>query len=341
MMSDGPGTPQASPDALSDASPLTHHASPPPPVAYRGRFAPSPTGDLHFGSLIAAVGSYLDARHHRGEWLIRIEDVDTTREVPGSADRIVRALDLFGFEWTGPIIRQSARSERYQIILDELMRSGQAYECSCSRAEIQASQSSSSSSTSSNSPADELRYPGWCRQAVRNPERDRAIRFRVPSGPTCFQDELQGEVCMDVERDVGDFVIRRRDGLYAYQLAVVVDDADQGITHVVRGADLLNSTPRQMLLQSALGFPHPGYAHLPVALAANGSKLSKSAGAMSLDLMHPGYELWRALRFLKQEPPDTLGRASTDEVWEWAIQHWNLDQLRGLRKQVVREADRL
>jgi glutamyl-Q tRNA(Asp) synthetase len=291
---------------------------------YRGRFAPSPTGELHFGSLVAAVGSYLDARRAHGKWLVRIEDVDTTRQVPGSADRIFLALETFGFCWDEAPVRQSERTDLYQSALERLEAAGRAYPCSCSRAEILGAQPASS--------ADELRYPGWCRSGVRHPGRDLAVRFLVPFGDICFQDSIQGQICVEVAGDIGDFVIRRRDGLFAYQLAVTVDDAEQGITHVVRGADLLGSTPRQWLLQSALGLPHPVYAHLPVATDASGIKLSKSAGVASLDWGRANRELWRALRFLRQEIPQTLQDAELPEIWAWAIDHWDPTSLREVRQ---------
>ena len=298
---------------------------------YRGRFAPSPTGDLHFGSLVAAVGSYLDAQKVGGQWLIRIEDVDTTREVPGSADRIVHGLELLGFQWTESIVRQSARTELYQQALDRLLAAHDAYPCSCSRAEIQSAQLTSFD-------ADELRYPGWCRSGVRAPDRDVAIRLRVHPGITCFEDQIQGEICVDLDSEVGDFVIRRRDRLFAYQLAVAIDDAEQRITHVVRGADLLSSTPRQLLIQNTLGLPHPEYAHLPVATDRNGVKLSKSAGAAGLDLQRPGDEVWRALRFLRQNPPVELKRNALSDIWQWAIEHWNPAALTSVRSQAVEDS---
>ena len=291
---------------------------------YRGRFAPSPTGLLHFGSLVAATASYLDAGHAHGEWLIRIEDLDTAREIPGSAERIIEALQILGFEWTAPILRQSERAGVYQAALDQLTDGGLAYPCSCSRAEIQAALPPPTDT-------EELRYPGWCRRGVRMPDRPAAFRFRVPEGAVSFADAIHGTVNVDVVAEVGDFVIRRRDGLFAYQLAVVVDDAAQGITHVVRGADLLTSTPRQILLQQALGLPKPVYAHVPLAIDVNGVKLSKSAGTAEIDLRRPGSELWRALRFLQQEPPAQLRQATLNAIWEWALEHWRPDQLRNVR----------
>jgi len=289
---------------------------------YRGRFAPTPTGPLHFGSLVAATASYLCARQAGGSWLVRIEDLDPPREIPGSRDQILVALERLGFEWNESIVRQSERGELYEAALQRLLASRDAFPCSCSRTEIAAAGATSDD-------GDELRYPGWCRDGIRAPGRPLAIRFRTPAGPVAFEDELQGPVSCDVAAQVGDLVIRRRDGWFAYQLAVVIDDAAQGITSVVRGADLLNSTPRQLLLQRALGLPTPAYAHMPVATDRNGVKLSKSAGAAALDLAHPGDELWRALLFLRQNPPPELRHAKPADLWSWAIVHWTPAPLRG------------
>jgi glutamyl-Q tRNA(Asp) synthetase len=271
------------------------------------------------------VASYLDARHAAGQWLIRVEDVDSIREVPGSIESILEALHTFRFYWDEPLMRQSARSPMYEQALDRLRALGLAYPCSCSRAEIQAASPATT--------GEELRYPGWCRKGVRAGDRHVAWRFRVPDEPVSFADAIQGNVTINVAAEVGDFVIRRRDGLFAYQLAVVIDDAAQGITHVVRGADLLTSTPRQLLLQNALGLPKPAYAHVPVATDDKGVKLSKSAGAGSVDLQQPRQELWRALRFLRQEPPAELRGASLDVLWAWAIEHWRLEAPRNVRAQ--------
>jgi len=291
---------------------------------YRSRFAPSPTGALHLGSLVAAVGSYLAARHARGEWLIRIEDLDPPREVPGSAQDILDSLAQLGFEWTEPVVRQSGRLAAYALAADRLLQSGQAYECSCSRAEIAADQATPGH-------GDELHYPGWCRNGLRAPERPRALRLRVPDESVCFQDAIQGTISTNVAADVGDFVIRRRDRLFAYQLAVVVDDAAQAISHVVRGADLLSSTPRQILLQRALGLATPAYAHLPLVLDQDGVKLSKSAGAAAVEGRQAVAELWRALCLLRQNPPAHLRRGPKRTLWDWAIEHWTTVPLRGLR----------
>jgi glutamyl-Q tRNA(Asp) synthetase len=295
-------------------------------TAYRGRFAPSPTGPLHFGSLVAATASYLDARHAGGEWLLRIEDLDPPREVPGSADEIVATLDALGFQWNESILKQCERDAVYQAALDRLLDAGRAFPCSCSRTELQAAQ------PPGREQSDELYYPGWCRNGVRSPDRPLAIRFRVAPGTIAFDDRLQGLQATNVARDTGDFVVRRRDGLFAYQLAVVVDDAAQNITHVVRGADLLGSTARQIALQDALGVSTPVYAHLPVAIDANGIKLSKSTGAAAIDARQPARELWRTLQFLKQGPPPDLRRGPLATLWDWAIENWQAQPLAGLRQ---------
>ena len=304
-----------------------------PPVPYRGRFAPSPTGPLHFGSLVAAVGSYLSACQAGGEWLLRIEDLDKPREVPGSADLIIRTLDAFGFEWSGPILRQSSRRDAYEAATQRLLNAGLAFHCSCTRAEVQAAHVLTNKHLLD---SDEPRYPGWCRSGPRKPDRKTAVRLLVTRGETAVSDLLQGRFTVDVSADVGDFVIRRRDQLHAYQLAVVVDDAFQGISAVVRGADLLHSSPRQMILQHMLDLPTPMYAHLPVATDMNGIKLSKSAGAAAIDIARPTYELWRALDFLRQAPPPELRRAGLATLWEWSKQHWQIQLLNGMRQAAVR-----
>jgi glutamyl-Q tRNA(Asp) synthetase len=291
---------------------------------FRTRFAPSPTGRLHLGSLVAAVGSYLAAKRAHGEWLVRIEDLDPPREVPGSGAAILEMLAEFGFEWREPVLWQSSRLAAYAQAASGLLTSGAAYECSCSRAEIAAARSTTTG-------AEELHYPGWCRNGVRAPERPRALRLRVPDQSVCFDDAIQGPTAYNVASDVGDFVIRRRDGLFAYQLAAVVDDAAQNISHVVRGADLLSSTPRQILLQRVLGVATPAYAHLPLVLDQDGVKLSKSAGAAEIDGRQPVAELWRALCLLRQDPPAHLRCGALRTLWDWAIEHWTTAPLRGLR----------
>jgi glutamyl-Q tRNA(Asp) synthetase len=253
--------------------------------AYRGRFAPSPTGPLHAGSLLAALGSWLLARQAGGEWRLRIEDVDPPREIAGAARGQIAALAAFGLRHDGPIEYQSRRHALYRVALDRLLADGLAFECHCSRSDLAAS-------------------GGVHRRCVAGGLRpDPAIRFRVREGcEIAFDDLIHGRVAQPIDVDAGDFVLRRADGLWAYQLAVVVDDADQGITDVVRGADLLDSTPRQILLQRALGLPTPRYAHLPLLLDADGRKLSKSCAAMPVDPADPLAALRAAWSALGQDP---------------------------------------
>jgi len=258
---------------------------------YVGRFAPSPTGPLHFGSLVAALASYLEARAAKGKWLLRMEDLDKARAQPGAADDILRALERLGLEWDAPLLVQSARLERYRAALDELTRRGLAYPCSCTRKELEDSALA----------IDGARiYPGTCRHGLAAGKSARALRLRTHGAPIGFADAIQGWIEQRVEQEVGDFVLLRADGIVAYQLAVVVDDMDQGVTDVVRGADLLDSSARQIHLQRLLGARTPRYAHVPVALNAAGEKLSKQTSARPLDLSDPQAELARARRFLGQ-----------------------------------------
>lgn len=265
---------------------------------YRGRFAPSPTGDLHAGSLLAALGSWLFARRAGGRWLVRVENVDTPREVAGAAARQLHALRAFGLRSDEPIVRQSDRHAAYRAALEDLADRGLAFPCWCSRTDLAAT-------------------GGVHRACVRAPDPDRspAIRLRVADGTRVrFDDDLLGPQTQDVDTEVGDFVLYRADGLWAYQLAVVVDDAEQGITHVVRGADLLDSTPRQILLQRALGLPTPGYAHLPVVVDDEGRKLSKSLASNPVDPTDPRPALDRAWAALGQA---ALQHFDADEVATW------------------------
>jgi glutamyl-Q tRNA(Asp) synthetase len=258
-----------------------------------GRFAPSPTGPLHFGSLVAAAGSWLFARAAGGRWLVRMEDIDTPRVLPGSAGEILEALRRYGLAWDGDVLHQSSRAGAYHEALTELRTKGLAYDCACSRAELQRAASAPLGR--------ELVYPGTCRNGLPPGRPPRAIRFRVPEEPVHFHDLIQGETREAVATVTGDFVIRRADGPFAYQLAVVVDDAAQGVTQIVRGADLLTSTPRQIALQRALGLPTPEYAHLPLIVNAEGAKLGKRDGALplpSLDQNHVRETLRTALLIL-------------------------------------------
>lgn len=258
-----------------------------------GRFAPSPTGALHLGSLVAAVGSWLYVKRASGRWLVRMEDIDTPRVVPGSAEEILAALARYGLESDDEVVWQSRRTKLYEDALDSLRARGLVYDCACSRAELQRA----ASAPLGREPV----YPGTCRAGLAPGRVARAIRFRVPDQIIAFDDLVCGRVEENVAQGTGDFVVRRADGLFAYQLAVVVDDADQGVTQVVRGADLLTSTPRQIALQRALGYSTPEYAHLPLVMNADGSKLGKRDGALplpSLDEARVAETLALALRHL-------------------------------------------
>lgn len=283
---------------------------------YRGRFAPSPTGLLHAGSLTTAVGSYLEARCRGGEWLLRIEDLDPPREMAGASVAIIRTLEAFGFEWDGEIVWQSRRHALYQQALDALVEQGHAYPCACTRSQI-----------AGIAPIgiEGHVYPRTCRHGLLPGLTERAWRLAVPDGEIGFIDALQGEYRQDVAHDVGDFILKRADGFWAYQLAVVVDDAAQGITHVVRGADLLASTPRQIVLQRALGVPTPTHCHLPVMVNAAGEKLSKQTVAPAIRAEDAAYELRLALIRLDHVPPAEC--TTLPELWAWARANWSLGRV--------------
>ncbi|MFZ1829951.1 MAG: tRNA glutamyl-Q(34) synthetase GluQRS [Candidatus Competibacteraceae bacterium] len=284
----------------------------------RGRFAPSPTGPLHFGSLIAALGSFLEARRQGGEWWVRIEDVDVVRTISGASDAILRTLEGYSLFWDGPVVYQSQRTEHYQAALEQLLLAGVAYPCSCTRRDLVGNPRGRDGASV---------YPGHCRQGPRQPDRPCAIRLRLPEVLLTFRDAIQGECRQRLAREVGDFVIRRADQLFAYQLAVVVDDADQNVTEVLRGSDLLDSTPRQIYLQQVLALATPRYGHLPVAVDEHGDKLSKQTHAAPLDARHPSPALWQALRFLGQSPPLELTNAPPAEILAWALAHWRLEKI--------------
>ncbi len=293
-----------------------------PLIRYRGRFAPSPTGPLHFGSLVAAVGSFLEARSRGGEWLVRMEDLDLPRTVPGAADDILRTLDAFGLHWDGEVMVQSARNEAYRAALAELEKLGAVYPCACTRKEI---------ADSAINGIDGPVYPGICRAGLPEGRAPRAMRVHTDLSPVGFDDALQGRISQILATEVGDFVVRRADGLFAYQLAVVVDDAEQAITHVVRGADLLDSTPRQVYLQKLLSLPTPAYLHLPVAVNERGEKLSKQTLAPAVGRIKPVAQLFEALKFLNQAPPEELKGADLDSFWKWAVAHWRMGKLPAVR----------
>jgi glutamyl-Q tRNA(Asp) synthetase len=277
-------------------------------AGYRGRFAPSPTGPLHFGSLVAATGSFLDARHRQGEWLLRVEDIDTPREVPGATDDILRTLEHLGLTWDGPVSYQSKRTHLYEAALEQLQQQGHVYDCGCTRKEL----------------AGSTAYPGTCREGLPAERRPRSLRVRVGEAAIDIPDRLQPALHQRLADDIGDFIIRRADMLFAYQLAVVVDDGEQHINNVVRGVDLLESTPRQIYLQQLLGLPAPAYLHLPIAVDAGNAKLSKQTFAQRIDVDKLNSAVIDALRFLGQPLPDTPQDASLEELWQWAIDRWDV-----------------
>lgn len=276
---------------------------------YRGRFAPSPTGPLHFGSLVAAVGSFLQARANRGRWLVRIEDIDPPREVPGAAASQIATLARFGMVSDAPVIFQSRSASLHARAIAQLRMAGLAFDCGCSRADL---------------PSSGI-YPGTCRNGIAEGKTARSVRFRVPDDPVIVADRVFGRSSHVLADESGDFVIRRADGLVAYQLAVVVDDIESGITEVVRGSDLLESTPRQQALYMALGAPAPAWLHLPLAVDRAGRKLSKSASADPVENAPPARALALALEALGHRPP--AGAHSLEALWRWAVAHWDPGQI--------------
>jgi len=292
---------------------------------YIGRFAPSPTGPLHFGSVVAALASWLDARAARGSWLLRIEDLDKPREPPGAADAILRQLEALGLHWDGAVLYQRTRIASYEAALERLAARGATYPCGCTRGEI----------ADSALAIDGARiYPGTCRAGLARGKTERATRVRTTGEAIRFVDRVQGECVQSLERDVGDFVLRRADGPIAYQLAVVVDDAEQGITDVVRGADLLESTARQIWLQRLLAYPTPRYLHVPVAVNAAGEKLSKQSGARPVEPGSADHTLTHALAFLGQSVPSSL---DARELLQWAVANWDVARIPRLRTLTARD----
>lgn len=270
--------------------------APPSPPVYRGRFAPSPTGALHFGSLLAALASWLRARAQGGEWLLRIEDIDPPREVAGASEQIIAAVSAFGMEPDRPVLFQRDRGDAYAQALRQLVEADMAFPCRCSRSDLLTRGG----------------HHGRCTAGIGS-KREPAWRFLTPPGDVGFDDAIQGRQTQDVANEIGDFVLRRSEGLWAYQLAVVVDDAEQGITEIVRGADLLDSTPRQILLQRTLGLPTPAYAHIPVLLGDDGQKLSKQTHALPVDAADPMPALRHALHLLGI-PSSRLPAAATPQT---------------------------
>jgi glutamyl-Q tRNA(Asp) synthetase len=289
-------------------------------MTYVGRFAPSPTGALHLGSLVAAVGSFVDARKAGGRWLLRMEDLDTCRVIPGCSNEMLRTLEAFGLHWDGEVEFQSRRTALYAESLESLRVIGRTFECGCSRREL--------------ADTAETGYPGTCRDA---PPRcgPTATRFRVDdTAVVSWTDRVQGECHFDLGT-LRDPIIRRRDGVFAYQLAVVTDDAAQGVSDVVRGADLLQSTAWQIHLQQAMGLPAPRYGHLPLIMEAEHGKLAKSRQSLALDPVRASDQLSEALGLLNHPPPPELQKATPTVLLAWAIEHWNLDRFQSVQKVVV------
>jgi len=289
---------------------------------YIGRFAPSPSGALHFGSLLAALASFLDARSRRGRWLVRMEDLDPAREPPGAADEILRLLDAMQLHWDGDVLYQSTRLDAYAEALQTLVDKDLVFYCLCSRKRVR-----------------ELGgiYDGRCRSRTRLPARPAAVRLRVDDLPVRFDDVIQGTIIQSLPANCGDFIVRRKDGLFAYQLAVVVDDAMQQVSHIIRGHDLLDSTPRQIFLQDRLGCPTPVYAHIPVASNTLGQKLSKQHFAAPLDPAKASTHLFRALAFLGQSPPLELRGGTPGAQLQWAITNWDIQRVPALANMLFEE----
>ncbi len=275
--------------------------------SYIGRFAPSPSGPLHFGSLVAAVASYLQAKSNQGKWLVRIEDIDPPREIVGAADSILRTLEKFHLYWDDKVIYQSDNLPRYQQCLQQLKQQQKVYYCSCTRKAIKKLGRF---------------YQGYCRHQRQQPAKDFSIRFYNPEPLTHFDDEHAGTIEFPLDSFEHDFILKRKDGLFAYQLAVVIDDMDEGITEVVRGADLLDSTPRQIQLFRCFGRSEPRYFHLPLVLGKDGDKLSKLTHAEPVDNAPAHQQLFKALQFLQQSPPQSLQHAQVNDLLQWAEKHW-------------------
>jgi len=288
---------------------------------YRGRFAPSPTGPLHFGSLVAAVGSYCQAKSQGGEWLVRMEDLDPPREVRGAADDILRTLETYHLNWDGSVLYQSQRLNDYEDALNQLTANGHTFPCACTRKSIAANTENIHTNSALNL------YPGTCRNGLAPSATVRSTRVRINSETVTFHDELQGAREIQLDSDVGDFVVKRADGLFAYHLAVVVDDAFQRISEIVRGTDLLDSTPHHLYLQKLLTLQTPQYVHLPVAVSAQGEKLSKQTYAPAINTTQPGPILEKALTFLGHSPDTDVINADPETLLKWAVSNWGLERV--------------
>lgn len=291
---------------------------------YIGRFAPSPTGPLHFGSLVSALASYLDAKACGGKWLVRMEDLDPPREQAGAASAILQSLEDHGLHWDGEIVYQSQRSDAYQSCLDALVRSGFAYPCICSRQDLAALGGI---------------YNGRCRTQIPATDQICSLRLKLYDLPDRitpdliqFEDLIQGTQTQNLRTQAGDQILKRRDGFYAYQLAVVVDDIAQGITHIIRGSDLLEVTGRQLFLFGLLGAPLPQFGHVPLAIQPNGQKLSKQNYAKAIQGKFANRNLWNGLAFLGQDPPAELAEVSIFDLLDWAVRHWRREAVCGLSR---------
>ena len=293
--------------------------------SYRGRFAPSPTGPLHLGSLYTALASYLEARSRDGLWRVRIDDIDTPRTVSGAADEILSTLEHFGLHWDGEIVFQSRNLEPYRQAVKILQDKGLLYPCDCSRKRLGEIFSNHA----------EPIYPGFCRNGRVPPKPPYALRLRTDNRQVALVDTLHGLFKQDFAKEVGDFIVLRRDGSYAYHLATVVDDALTGVTDILRGADLLPSTPRQILLQELLDLPTPRYLHIPVIVDHTGAKLSKQTGATAVPRDKPGWVLFQLLQLLQQSPPKELMTAPAAEILSWAIDAWDINRIRSARQHTI------
>lgn len=282
---------------------------------YRGRFAPSPSGLLHMGSLVTATGSYLQAKSQQGEWLVRIDDIDPPREQSGASEHILNTLEAFGFEWDGDVLYQHQNQQHYQEAVMQLLKKKLAYSCSCSRAQIMKLNPRKDG---------KIIYPGTCRTGARANFAEQSIRLRCDENVIEFFDVLQGKQRFNLEKSQGDFIIQRRDGYFSYHLASGIDDAEQGITEVVRGADLLECTPCQLHVQNKLQLASPQYCHLPIIVNPDGQKLSKQSHAEAIHPDNAVSLLYNALILLGQSPPADIMDASRDELWQWAIRHWQI-----------------
>ncbi len=295
--------------------------SDPAPLPYRGRFAPTPSGPLHLGSLLTALAGWLQARAVGGEWLLRIDDLDRPRCVPGADTVILQQLEAHGLQWHGQPRYQSQHLDEYRNALNQLIDQGALYGCRCTRATLQQSALPG---------PDDLIYPGTCR-SLQLPLDHHALRLRIGSGMLCLDDAWQGMVSRDLANEIGDFTLRRSDGVIGYQLACVVDEREQGITEVVRGADLLGSSLRQQHLALRLGLTPPRYRHVPVLLEADGRKLSKQNHVPALDAAQASCNLWRCLQWLQQQPPQELRHGSSANLLEWALTNWEPEKVPALR----------